>query len=85
MGLLILNRDHKQSMKSVEEEFPNSHYLMRMDAIWDNDGYLLAVSPTPDSFDEFGMFLNSVGDKEFLVVGGLYGGVVNGHFVAAEQ
>ena len=40
---------------------------------WDNEGYLLAVSTSPESSSEFGDYLAQHRHLRFLSVGGCYG------------
>ena len=69
----IFERDHKQSEKDILQEFPNSQFVMRVDRLLDNEGYLLAVSTSPESSSEFGDYLAQHRHLRFLSVGGCYG------------
>ena len=45
---------------------------MRVDALTDMSGYLLAISTSPDSADAFGEYLVKNTDLEYLFIGGEY-------------
>lgn len=51
--LKILERNYKQSEKDILNEFPNSQFVMRVDGLLDDAGYLLAASTAPESSSEF--------------------------------
>lgn len=57
-------------MDSVEEEFKNSRYIMRVEEPLDDVGYLLAVSTPMESDTEFGEFLRSLGN-DLILLGGV--------------
>lgn len=70
--LKVLERDYKQHVTDVCHEFPNCQFVMRVDALTDMSGYLLAISTSPDSADAFGEYLVENTDLEYLFVGGEY-------------
>lgn len=70
--LKILERDYKQSEKDILNEFPNSQFVMRVDGLLDDAGYLLAVSTSPESSSEFGDYLAQYQHLRFLSVSGCY-------------
>ena len=70
--LNVLNRDYKQSIESIRREFPNSRYVVRVDELLDESGYLLAISSDKSSFVELGDYIESVSQVNYLRVGGEY-------------
>lgn len=80
----ILNRSEKQTVDSVEEEFKNSRYIMRVEKPLDDVGYLLAVSTSMESDTEFGEFLRSLGN-DLILLGGGYGFDIGGLFYSSEE
>lgn len=70
--LRILERGYKQSSIDIRNEFPNSEFVMRVDDLLDEEGYLLAVSTSRDSADEFSEYLRSHRYMKYLYTGGFY-------------
>lgn len=70
--LKILERDYKQSEKDILNEFPNSQFVMRVDGLLDDVGYLLAVSTSHESSSEFGDYLAQHQHLRFLSVSGCH-------------
>lgn len=70
--LKILERNYKQSEKDILNDFPNSQFVMRVDGLLDDAGYLLAASTAPESSSEFGDYLAQHRRLRFLSVGGCY-------------
>lgn len=68
----ILERDYKQNIVDIDKEFPNSRYIVRVDELLDESGYLLAVSTSRDSEKEFGEYLGSRRGTKYLHIGGFY-------------
>lgn len=71
--LKILECNYKQSEKDILNEFQNSQFVMRVDGLLDDAGYLLAASTSPESSSEFGDYLAQHRHLRFLSVGGCYG------------
>lgn len=84
-GLKILERTYKQSTKEIMNEFPNSKYVMRVDELLDDEGYLLAVSPSPETSKAFGDYLVANSDLEYLHIGGFYYDNFIGDLYAIEE
>lgn len=70
--LKIFERTYKQTDKELRHEFPNCQFVMRVDSLTDNSGYLLAASTAPESSSEFGDYLAQHRRLRFLSVGGCY-------------
>ena len=67
----ILDEKIKKSQEQIEKEHPNCKYLLLMEDIVDEDGYLYAVSTDENEHDEFCDFWRSITDKE-CTFNGLY-------------
>lgn len=76
----ILNREYKQSIDSVEDEFPNSRYVMLLDNPLDDMGKLLAISTSIDTEVDKGMYVKSLTGMRYVLCGGSYGGNLGGLF-----
>lgn len=70
-GFKILERTYKQTTEEIMEEFPNSMFVRRVDELLDDEGYLLAVSPSQETNRELSTYLANHRDLEYLHVGGI--------------
>lgn len=71
-GFKILERTYKQTTEEIMEEFPNSMFVRRVDELLDDEGYLLAVSPSQETNRELSTYLENHRNLEYLHVGGFY-------------
>lgn len=60
----ILDEQVKKSQVQIEKENPNCKYLLLMEDITDEDGYLYAISTDENEHTEFCRFWHSIVDKE---------------------
>lgn len=82
--LKVLERNYKQSSEEVEAEFPNCKYVMRVDSVHDDAGYLLSVSTAMDSDIEFWEYCRELSKEIIPFFGGEYGKWIGGLFSVAE-
>lgn len=60
----ILDEKIKKSQKQIENEHPNCKYLLLMENIIDESGYLYAVSTEKEEHGDFCKLYHSLVDKE---------------------
>ncbi|MCM1218460.1 MAG: hypothetical protein NC548_28565 [Lachnospiraceae bacterium] len=70
--LEILNRDYKQNVYDIMEEFPDCQFGMLIDDPMD-DGYLLAISRDPSSCSALSEFITSNSNRGLIARCGIYG------------
>lgn len=83
--LKILERDYKQSICDILKEFPNSRFVMRVDELLDDEGYLMAVSTSQESAEELGDYLADHRHLGFLSVGGCYSSLFLGGLYEIQE
>lgn len=76
--LEILERNYKQSPESVEAEFKDCKYVMKVDDVYDTEGYLLVVSTSFDSEPEFVEYIRKIAGTCITLKGGEYGSWIGG-------
>lgn len=70
--LVFLNRDYKQPVSEIKDEFPFCHVLIRLEDALDVDGYLIAVSEEPEADLELCNYMRSFTNDTILYVGGMH-------------
>lgn len=60
----ILDERVKRNQCDIEVLYPNCKYLLLMESITDEDGYLYAISTDDKEHSEFCNFWHSIVDKE---------------------
>lgn len=66
------NRDYKQEILEIEQEFDNCKYLIRMEDIHDTNGYLIAISDSGDTTKEMCDIMDEFSDDTIFNIGGFY-------------
>lgn len=76
----VYNRNYKQTLDELTEEFPSSKLLLRVDDTPATEGYLISVSTSP--FDNPNFRANIIEGQKYLIWG-FYedGGVLNASIV----
>ncbi len=69
--LTMHNRDYKQSLLDISNEFKNHGYIVELDDFSDNEGKLIATIDNGDSMKEFMDILNSNCTKIFYIKAGV--------------
>lgn len=70
--LRVLNRDYKQSFNEALDEFPDCHFLMTLDNIMDEEGYIVAVSEEPQTCRDMCNLRTTFPEGTLFFLGGTY-------------